>query len=482
MHTSAPFRIITSLLLLLTAIVSSTRASERRLNVVLVMADDQGWGEVGYRGHPRLKTPNLDAMARSGIRFDRFYAGGPVCSPTRASVLTGRSHCRCGVPSHGHALRRQEPTIAQAMQAAGYATGHFGKWHLNGMRGPGVPILANDTHNPGVFGFTTWLSVTNFFDRNPLLSRNGAIEEYQGDSSEVVMDQALEFIQFASRRDQPSFTVVWFGTPHSPFFASEKDAAAFEDLPKESKNHYGELVAMDRSIGHLRSGLRELGIEKDTLVWFCSDNGGLPKIEPETVGGLRGFKGSMYEGGLRVPGIIEWPGGELPEQVSELPACVMDIFPTIAELTGLEGPDTTFPQDGISLVGPLKSYAKLRSKPIPFHYQNHTAIIDNNMKLIRFAGKGKAPQRYELYDLAKDAQESRNLYTDSGLSTLSAAQALEAFEASLAKSIAGEDYPEGQVRPGEPEPRFWTSIDVYREFFDAWQNRPEYSQRIQQAK
>ena len=117
-------------------------------NIILVMADDQGWGQTGYYNHPLLKTPNLDAMAAAGLRFDRFYAGAPVCSPTRATVMTGRTNDRTGVQNHGFGLRRQERTVAQALRHAGYATGHFGKWHLNGIRGPGVPIFADDDQSP----------------------------------------------------------------------------------------------------------------------------------------------------------------------------------------------------------------------------------------------------------------------------------------------------------------------------------------------
>ena len=127
----------------------------------------------------------------------------------------------------------------------------------------------------------------------------------------------------------------WYGTPHSPFVAADEDMAEFSELGEQSQNHYGELVAMDRSIGALRQELRELGIEENTLFWFCSDNGGLPNIEPETVGGLRGFKGSVYEGGLRVPAIIEWPR-EIPEpRVTSYPAATLDIFPTLAAVAGL---------------------------------------------------------------------------------------------------------------------------------------------------
>lgn len=154
------------------------------------MADDQGWGQTGYRGHPVLATPNPDAMTAEDLRFDRFQAAAPVCSPTRAAVLTGRTNRRTGVESHGYALRRQEVSIASLLARAGYATGHFGKWHLNGLRGPGVPVPGDDTHHPGVFGFEEWLSTTNCFDLDPILSRNGRFEEFTGDSSEVAVAEA----------------------------------------------------------------------------------------------------------------------------------------------------------------------------------------------------------------------------------------------------------------------------------------------------
>ena len=163
-------------------------------NIILIMTDDQGWGQTGYYNHPLLKTPNLDEMANNGLRFDRFYAGAPVCSPTRASVLTGRSNDRTGVYDHGYRLRLQEKTISQALKNNGYITAHFGKWHLNGLRGPGAPILIDDKYGPQNFGFDHWLSVTNFFDINPLMSENGDFIDFNGNSSEIIFNEALSFI------------------------------------------------------------------------------------------------------------------------------------------------------------------------------------------------------------------------------------------------------------------------------------------------
>ena len=323
-------------IIFLLALVTSFSPGKELPHFILVMTDDQGWGQTGYRGHPQLKTPHLDAMAEAGLRLDRFYAGASNCSPTRATVLTGRTNDRTGVQNHGYPIRLQEKTVARAMKGAGYLTAHFGKWHLNGLRGPGVPVLKDDTHSPGALGFDHWLTVTNFFDRDPILSRMGEFEEFKGDSSEVVIAEALKFIESNRGSGKPMFIVVWFGSPHSPMLADEDDRSAFSELKPDTQHHLGELVAMDRSIGNLRAGLRSSGIAENTLVWFNSDNGGLANYGPETMGGLRGGKNQMYEGGLRVPCVIEWPKKIKGGRVSSFPSGTVDIFPTVAEIAGLD--------------------------------------------------------------------------------------------------------------------------------------------------
>ena len=455
---------------------AQSAAADSRPNIILVMADDQGWGQTGYYSNPVLKTPNLDAMAANGLRFDRYYAAAPVCSPTRASVLTGRTNLRTGVLSHGYALRRQEKTIAQALKDAGYATGHFGKWHLNGMRGPGVPILADDSHNPGVFGFDEWLSVTNFFDRNPIMSRKGEFVEFKGDSSEIIVDEALRFIGKQAEADKPFLSVIWYGTPHNPFMASDEDTKEFTHLDTASKDQHGELVAMDRSIGALRQGLRDLNISDNTLVWFTSDNGGLPKIKPSTVGDLRGFKGSLYEGGLRVPSIAEWPSQITKPRVTNFPSVAMDIFPTVAEIVGIPDSAMQKPQDGLSLKGLFTENWSKRDKPISFSCFGNSALLENNFKLI-LNGKGKK-KSFELYDLATDPIEAKNLYESHSDLAARMTQTLKACNASIEHSLAGKDYAEGRVNKGEPDPRFWMTIDAYRPYFDEWRKRPEYASRL----
>ena len=439
-----------------------------RPNVIFVMADDQGWGQTGYYNHPILKTPNLDAMAASGLRLDRFYAAGPVCSPTRASVLTGRTHDRTGVKSHGFALHRQERTIAQAMQKAGYATGHFGKWHLNGVRGPGVPVLESDPYHPGHFGFDQWLSVTNFFDRNPILSRMGKVEEFEGDSSEIIVSEALKFIKQQQGDDKPFFTVIWYGSPHSPWRASEADQ--IEGEPANSANHHGELFAMDRSIGTLRKGLKDLGLAQNTLVWFCSDNGGLKGVGHDSVGGLRGNKGTLWEGGIRVPGIIEWPA-KIKPRITSYPASTMDIMPTLVDVLELPKDSMLDVVDGTSIKPLFEGEIGPRSKPLPFHYRDKAALIDNNLKIVtEKIGSGQ----YLLFDLNADKTESQNLFDKRPEDAARLQAALENMIDSVERSQAGADYPEGKVTKEGPHGRFWYEVPEYQPFLKEWAKRPEY--------
>ena len=455
-------------LLLLSLGASATLASTRP-NIVLVMTDDQGWGETSYNGHPVLKTPNLDAMAANGLRFDRFYAA-PNCSPARASILTGRSNDRTTVLNHGHALRRQEKTLPAALKQAGYATAHFGKWHINGFSGPGAPILANDTHHPGIFGFDEWYSVTNFFDRDPLMSRNGKFEEVNGDSSEIIVDEALKFIERKSKEQAPFFTVIWYGSPHDPFIASKEDKAPFKDLSPASQDHYGELVAMDRSIGTLREGLRKLDLHKNTIVWFNSDNGGLNRIKPGTVGNLRGFKNSVFEGGLRVPCVIEWPAGIPKARRTSTPSGIVDIFPTIADILGLPKNALLTPIDGLSLFPLFQKETGPRKQPLFFRHTGRTAVIDNNFKLLN---DKKGGENFQLYDLSKDQTESTNLIDKKPKVAADLRAKLKTWNASVDKSLAGGDLPAG-VKADPVKARSWTTSPEYAPYLEGWKDRPEF--------
>ncbi len=464
------YLLIKTLIVLFACCTTHAASAAERPNIVFVMADDMGWGQTGYREHPVLKTPHLDAMAASGLRFERFYAGCPVCSPTRASVLTGRSPDRTGVLTHGYALRLQEKTIAQALQGAGYVTGHFGKWHLNGFKGPGVPILRDDPRSPSVFGFDEWVSVTNFYDVDPLMSRGGEIEQFKGDSSEIAVAEGVKFLDKHRQGSQPMFAVIWFGTPHSPFRALPDDKAPFSELNEASANHYGELVAMDRAVGTLRSKLREFKLADNTLLVFCSDNGGLAGIKPDTVGGLRGNKGTVYEGGLRVPGIIEWPAVVKP-RVTSFPACTMDLFPTVADILGLPQDVFVKPLDGISLKPLLAAEVGERAEAIPFRFGQKLALIGNRYKIIN---NDRRRDAFELYDVVADPQESRDLSAEQPADFARMKQALLDWNSKAEESFQGKDYPEGKVSPPDPPSISWTEAPQYARYLTEWKDRWEF--------
>ena len=452
-------------------------AAAPRPNIVLCMADDQGWGDMAYNGHPVLKTPHFDRMAAEALRFDRFYAAAPVCSPTRGSVMTGRHPNRFGCFRWGHTLRPQEITIAEALKTAGYATGHFGKWHLGPVR-KGSPVT------PGESGFDAWLSAPNFFDNDPILSREGKAVQTHGESSMVTVEAALEFIETHAKAKTPFLAVVWFGSPHGPHRAAQRDAALYEDQPKKDRNWLGEITGMDRAFGRLRQRLRDLGIRDHTILWYTSDNGGL---RPASSGG-RGKKGQIYEGGLRVPALFEWPARYPGRHTTAVPSVTSDIYPTLLDLLGITMPDQP-PLDGISLVPLLERKMDKRPKPIGFWqhptggrgtpaaklmaellqaqqagkeitphtfgtdahkvkggypldaFPGHAAWLDWPWKLHRIEKKdGKGDVRLELYNLADDPMEKKNVADAQANRVAAMRKALEAWQTSVVRSLNGEDY------------------------------------------
>ncbi len=431
---------------------------DTRPNIVLVMADDQGWGDTSYNGHPELKTPNLDSLASSGLRLNRFYTAHFNCSPTRASIMTGRHPARMGTFSPGSPIRAQELTVAKVLQSAGYATGHFGKWHLNGKNGdkntteiPGRAILASDPLSPGKMGFDEWVSADNFFDLDPVLGRNGVPEKFHGDSSDVTTDEAIKFIEKQANAGKSFLTVVWFGSPHSPHQALPKDKELYAAFPAKDQDYYGEITAVDRSVGRLRARLRELKVAENTLFWFNSDNGGI--AGPKSTGYLRGSKGTLWEGGLRVPGIVEWPARIGKPFVSEMPCSTLDIYPTVLEATGAIARRQNQPLDGISLLPLFDRKIDIRSKAIPFwaHARDqggHAALLDWPYKLHTNPAQGKKGNKDSgdlstvmLYNVARDPKETMDLAAQEPERVAKMSAALETWKASVEKSLAGSDYP-----------------------------------------
>ncbi len=479
-----PFAVLGLLLItsFLPAVEETAKKAEakpgKRPHVILVMTDDQGWGDIGYNGHPYLKTPNLDAAAAAGLRFDRFYAAAPSCSPTRASVLTGRHPNRMGVFSWGRPIRPQETTLAEVLRREGYVTGHFGKWHLGSIR-------ADSPVNPGANGFDRWVSATNFYDFNPEMSDQGKVLKLRGEGSALTMDLALDWIREKATGEAPLFAVIWFAAPHLPHHATPEDAALYQDRPKKEREFLGEITAVDRAFGRLRAELFTLGMRDDTILWFKSDNGGLPVGESAD---NRGGKHAIYEGGLRVPSFIEWPAGIPSPRVTPVRACTTDIFPTILDLVGASNPEVKV-LDGISLVPLLRGEMDVRPVPLGFWnagipgqftnpagvvtkvlptienwsdnkvervtrrvekiprqtfpaevYTGHAAWISGDWKLHRLSPTDGQNLRWMLFNLANDPREKNDLAKKYPEIVAELRSGMEKWLASVTASLKGADY------------------------------------------
>ncbi len=484
-----------SVVMLTILVLASNVFGDTRPNVILVMADDMGWAQTGYYGYPHMKTPHLDDMAKNGLRMDRFYAGAPSCTPTRASVMTGRTNDRTGGFRVGHSINKQEKMLSTAFREVGYATGHFGKWHLNQVRHDGHPLPADDPHNPGELGFDYWLSASGFDYPEFELSRNGKRETFQGYGPEVIVDEAVKYIGKQVAQKKPVFVVIWYSAPHGPWSAAEEDIKPYlSKVNRTSANMMGEIVAIDRSIGYLRKSLKDLGIADNTLVWFTSDNGGTPAtdtlvrgkgedreviypsdcgdhidpnltslearqlhgcylgVDPDSTGHLRGHKKDFYEGGLREPTVVEWPAGIKP-RVSNFPSGTVDIFPTMIDIAGLNPDSINKVHDGISLAEVFKKEPVRREQPLGFRASGGWMWLDNDWKIVKnvdYAGGEEYP--HELYNVIGDPSEEQNLIDTYPEIAARMYEQYKEWSLSVSRSALGADYPEGKVHPTGREP------------------------------
>jgi arylsulfatase A-like enzyme len=382
---------------MLTSCKSSPEKNESKKeelpNIILLMGDDHGWDETGYNGHPFVHTPVLDEMAAKGVRFDRFYSAHPSCSPTRGSFLTGRHPNRFGTFSPGYSIRPEEVTIAHLVEKAGYETAHFGKWHLG-------PVKKESPTNPSKMGFDEYLSHDNFFEIDPVFSRNGEDpQKFEGESSEIIVDETIKFIQNSKENKKPFLAVVWFGSPHEPYSGLPGDLALYDNLPDSLNNEqvsltsnetgnqvqrplgevlrerYAEITAMDRSIGVLRDYLKKSNLRHNTLVLYCGDNGP-PRSAGRTGMTVRAEKGLLYEGGILVPGVLEWPAVIDKPFTTDAIAVTSDFFPTINELIGGTAPE--YPIDGTSLVPIINKAQKEREEELCFWQINRKQVVGEN--------------------------------------------------------------------------------------------------------
>ncbi len=416
--------------------------NETRPNVILIITDDQGYGDLGITGNPHVKTPVIDKFARESIRFNDFYVS-PVCAPTRSSLMTGRYSLRTGIRdtyNGGAIMATSEITIAEMLKAAGYKTGNFGKWHL----GDNYPSRPNDQgfdesliHLSGGMGqvgdFTTWFQGDSSYF-NPVLWHNGKMEKYNGYCTDIFAEQAIRFIE--KNRQEPFFCYLAFNAPHTPLQVPDKyytqfknidpalgfenDKRPFQKMSEKNKEDARKVYAMvsciDDNIGRLFQKLDELKIAENTLVIFMTDNG--PQ-QTRYVAGMRGLKGSVFRGGVRVPFYLRYPAKYASNKEIETTAAHIDILPTLAEICKAKLPTDRI-IDGKSLVPLLDGKTVDWADRSLFFYwtrrypelYNNIALQKSNYKLVGHTDYNSAIDDFELFDIKQDPYEQKNIVAD----------------------------------------------------------------------
>ena len=408
-----------------------------RPNIVLFLADDLGYAELACHGHPRVKTPHLDAFARDAVELTRFHVS-PICSPTRASLLTGRYSARtfADVAYHMHPA---EVTMAEMLRDAGYKTGLFGKWHLGD--GPGENAQAQGFEETVTFPKGK-LPAKSYFD--PQLIHNGQPQKYDGYCLDVFTAEAIEFIK--KHRSEPFLVYLSANLIHDPLVAPGQYEREYKaaGVKGELAKVYGMIQSTDANFGRLRAALKELNLEENTLLIFASDNG--PSVhtvaDAERMGGLHGMKGTAYDGGIRTPCMMRWPVGFQASHKIDRPAAHIDILPTVLEACGIAAPESV-KLDGRSLLPLLRNpAAPWPERTIVIQYDSDGpprremsfAAVSQQWKLVQPCGAagsfkgldnvyarmssaqgrgkrsiaGNAP-RFELYDVVSDPRETKDL-------------------------------------------------------------------------
>ena len=409
-------------------------SAQTQPNVVILLADDLGYKDVGCYGGP-VKTPAIDQLAKDGVRFTDFYSGCAVCSPSRATLLTGRHHIRTGVYSwisdegqNSHLLLR-ECTIAEILKDRGYSTAHIGKWHL------GLPTKNRPKPTPDHHGFDYWFTTWNNASpshKNPNnFIRNGQeVGPLEGYSCQLVVDEAIDWLDNHRHPKAPFFLNLWFHEPHAPIAAPDKIVSTYGELKDRAAIYSGTIDNTDRAISRVVEKLNHMGVRENTLIIYASDNG---SYRDDRVGNLRGKKGSNWDGGIRVPGIFSWPAVIPKNRVEKHPAGLVDVLPTLCGLLNLEVPQDRM-IDGSDLSPLLKGKPKSfkRHQPMFWHLQKSRPIVamrDGDFSLVanpdyeipttnmfqeRWIPKVKdgGYKDFQLFDLSKDPGQTQNIASE----------------------------------------------------------------------
>ncbi|QDV22495.1 sulfatase family protein [Aureliella helgolandensis] len=388
---------------------------DSRPNIVVVVADDMGWGDCATYGHEIIQSPNLDKLAAEGVKFTQGYSACGVCSPSRSAILTGRTPYRNGVYRHlsgiheAH-LRASEITYPQLLKTIGYQTCHVGKWHLLSRQQFGNP----EYPQPGQQGgYDYWMATQNNAEpshKNPNnFIRNGeAVGETVGYSAPLVADEAIHWLADVRDASKPFVLSAWFHEPHKPIATDRKFSALYPGQSERDSTYFGNITQLDFALGKIIETLEAQGVADNTLLIFTSDNGPVPSSGGST-GGLRGNKRNDYEGGIRVPFLARWPGHIQAGTVSDTPVIGTDIFSTVLDIVGIPLPkDRAI--DGASML-PVFAGNTIERK-IPMFWRTHVsppgdrvAMRIGNWKMVA----NDTLSAFQLFDAQKDWQEKDNL-------------------------------------------------------------------------
>ena len=395
-----------------------TSAVAKAPNIVIFLADDLGYGDLGCYGHPIIQTPHLDAFAKQGTRLTQCYSASAVCSPSRSAILTGRTPYRNGVftwipEGRDVHLRTSEIALPKLLKTQGYATCHVGKWHLNSHFNQPTQPQPND------HGYDWWLATQNnaapSHERPKNFVRNGqAIGEVADYSAPFVVKEAIHWLKEQRDSSKPFLLSVWTHEPHYPIKSAPEFKAKYPDLTDDvQREHHANVTQLDHAFGTLMKALDDMKLTDDTFVIFTSDNGpegdGIKSPGRGSTGGLRGRKRAVYEGGIRVPGIVRWPGQVPAGKTSDQPVIGSDIFVTAATIAGAKVP-TDRVIDGGNLLSAIAGKAVKRSRPLYWRCN----IAPGNLKTAMRIGDWKIVAnekltQFELYNLQRDPQEKDDL-------------------------------------------------------------------------
>jgi arylsulfatase A-like enzyme len=415
-----------------------SKEAKKRPNIVVIVGDDMGYADIGCHGCKDIATPNIDSIAQNGVRFTNGYVSCPVCSPTRAGLVTGRYQQRFGhefnpgAPREGTkedvGLPLTEVTIANVLKSAGYATGIVGKWHLGNV--PHFhPLKRGFDEYFGFLGGSHSYTDPGLGSANPIMRGTEPVNEKEY-LTDAFTREAMSFIE--RHKDKPFFLYLTYNAVHSPLEVPERYKNKFEKTSDPKRRVYaGMMTAMDEGIGKVLGKLRDLTLEEDTLIFFVSDNGGPTGNNGSNNSPLRATKATVYEGGIRVPFMIQWPRRLKGGKVAEIPVIALDILPTAAAAAGAQIPKDR-KIDGVNLLPYISGEKKGTPHEMLFWRmgQNH-AIRKGNWKLVTMAGETA------LYDLAADIGESKDMKAEKPDIVQELQKAFEKWSKDMAEPLWG---------------------------------------------